>query len=150
MTADLAVAGTRRELGDLLSGARRAGGRVALVPTMGALHEGHADLVRRAREEVGPQGRVVVSIFVNPLQFGPGEDLDRYPRTRDADVEVCAREGADLVFAPAVEEVYPGGAPVVTVSPGPWGDMLEGAVRPGHFVGVLTVVAKLLGLVRPE
>ncbi|HYH33959.1 MAG TPA: pantoate--beta-alanine ligase, partial [Nocardioides sp.] len=122
----------------------------ALVPTMGALHAGHASLLRTARGLVDADDALVASIFVNPLQFGPGEDLDRYPRTRDADLEVCAREGADLVFAPSVEEVYPGGAPVVTVSPGPWGEVLEGAVRPGHFVGVLTVVAKLLGLVRPE
>jgi pantoate--beta-alanine ligase len=117
---------------------------------MGALHEGHASLVRAARDRVGPEGRVVVSIFVNPLQFGPGEDLDRYPRTFEADLEVCAREGADVVYAPTVEDVYPGGEPQVTVSPGPLGDVLEGAVRPGHFRGVLTVVAKLFGLVRPD
>ena len=139
-----------QELSDLLADARRAGGRVAFVPTMGALHEGHASLVRLARERVGPGGRVVVSIFVNPLQFGPGEDLDRYPRSFEADLEVCAREGADLVFAPPVAEVYPGGEPAVTVSPGRLGDVLEGAVRPGHFRGVLTVVAKLFGLVRPD
>ena len=150
MTAAPVVAADRHELTALLADARGAGGRVAFVPTMGALHEGHASLVRLARERVGPGGRVVVSIFVNPLQFGPGEDLDRYPRTFDADLEVCAREGADLVFAPPVGEVYPGGEPAVTVSPGPLGDILEGAVRPGHFRGVLTVVAKLFGLVRPD
>ena len=144
------VVADRHELTALLAAARREGGRVALVPTMGALHDGHASLVRVARDLVGPEGRVVVSIFVNPMQFGPGEDLDRYPRTFDADLDVCAREGADLVFAPPVEEVYPGGEPEVTVSPGPLGDQLEGAVRPGHFRGVLTVVAKLLGLVRPD
>ncbi|QBR92563.1 pantoate--beta-alanine ligase [Nocardioides euryhalodurans] len=150
MTSAPVVAATRHELADLLGDARRAGGRVALVPTMGALHEGHASLVRRARDEVGPEGRVVVSIFVNPMQFGPGEDLDRYPRSFDADLATCAREGADLVFAPAVDEVYPGGEPMVTVAPGPLAEVLEGAVRPGHFRGVLTVVAKLLGLVRPD
>ena len=150
MTTTPVVAATRHELEVRLAVARQAGGRVALVPTMGALHEGHASLVRRARQEVGAEGRVVVSIFVNPLQFGAGEDLDRYPRTFDADLQVCASEGADLVLAPPVEEVYPGGEPMVTVAPGPLGDVLEGEVRPGHFRGVLTVVAKLLGLVRPD
>ncbi|WP_447644792.1 pantoate--beta-alanine ligase [Nocardioides zeae] len=100
--------------------ARRGGaGRVALVPTMGALHVGHASLVREARARVGADGVVVTSVFVNPLQFGQGEDLDRYPRTLEADLAVCAEEGVDVVFAPAVEEVYPGGDPQVTVEPGP-------------------------------
>ena len=121
-------------------------GPVALVPTMGALHEGHRTLVRAARERAGS---VVVSVFVNPAQFGPGEDFDRYPRTWDADLAALAEEGADLVFHPAVEEIYPPGALGVTVDPGPLGTVLEGAVRPGHFAGVLTVVAKLFGLVRP-
>jgi len=144
------VAADRHELTAMLAEARRADEPVTLVPTMGALHEGHASLVRLARERAGDRGRVVVSIFVNPLQFGPGEDLDRYPRTFEADLEVCAREGADVVYAPPVADVYPGGEPEVTVSPGPLGDVLEGAVRPGHFRGVLTVVAKLFGLVRPD
>jgi pantoate--beta-alanine ligase len=122
-------------------------GPVALVPTMGALHEGHRTLVRAAKERAGT---VVVSVFVNPTQFGPGEDFDRYPRTWDADLAALAEEGADLVFHPPVEEVYPPGALGVTVHPGPLGDVLEGAVRPGHFAGVLTVVAKLFGLVRPD
>lgn len=143
------VVPTRTELADALALRRDAGQRVALVPTMGALHEGHASLIARARREVGG-GPVVVSVFVNPLQFGEGGDLDRYPRTPDADLALAAREGADLLFAPAVEEVYPGGDPQVTVEPGPLGTVLEGAARPGHFRGVLTVVAKLLGLVRPE
>ena len=128
---------------------RGRGQRVGLVPTMGALHDGHAGLVRDARDHVG-NGPVVVSIFVNPLQFGAGEDLDRYPRTLDADLEVCAREGVDVVFAPTVDEVYPGGGPQVTVEPGPLATILEGRTRPGHFRGVLTVVAKLFGLVRPD
>jgi pantoate--beta-alanine ligase len=122
-------------------------GPVALVPTMGALHEGHRALVRAARQRAGS---VVVSVFVNPTQFGPGEDFDRYPRTWDADLAALAEEGADVVFHPEVEEVYPPGASGVTVDPGPLGAVLEGAVRPGHFAGVLTVVAKLFGLVRPD
>jgi pantoate--beta-alanine ligase len=117
---------------------------------MGALHAGHATLLDRARKEVGADSPVVASIFVNPLQFGPGEDLDRYPRTFEADLEVCAEHGVDIVFAPSVEEVYPGGDPQVTIDPGPLGSVLEGASRPTHFHGVLTVVAKLFGLVRPD
>ena len=132
---------------------RRAAGPVVLVPTMGALHEGHASLMRIARERAGADGSVVVSIFVNPLQFGPGEDLDRYPRTFEADLKMCEREGVDVVFAPEVAEVYPGGAVTdasVTVEPGALATVLEGRHRPGHFRGVLTVVAKLFGLVRPD
>ena len=143
------LASTREELAKLLDPARRDGVSVGFVPTMGALHEGHASLMRVARERIG-DGPVVVSIFVNPLQFGAGEDLDRYPRTLDADLEVCEREGVDVVFAPSVDEVYPGGDPQVTVAPGPLGDVLEGKTRPGHFGGVLTVVAKLFGLVKPD
>ena len=122
-------------------------GPVALVPTMGALHDGHRALVRAARERAGS---VVVSVFVNPTQFGPGEDFDRYPRTWDDDLAALAEEGADLVFHPGVDDVYPPGSVGVTVDPGPLGSVLEGAVRPGHFTGVLTVVAKLFGLVRPD
>lgn len=148
MTTSLVLAPTREELQRAVGSA--GPGRVALVPTMGALHAGHAALVRRAREIV--DGPVVVSVFVNPTQFGPGEDLDRYPRTLEADLEVCAAAGADVVFAPSVEEVYPhgAGAPGVTVDPGSLGAVLEGEVRPTHFRGVLTVVAKLFGLVRPD
>ncbi len=147
MTFTAVLADTRERLHDAL---RDATGRVGFVPTMGALHAGHASLLRRAREQVGADGRVVASIFVNPLQFGAGEDLDRYPRTLEADLSICAAEGVDVVFAPAADEVYPGGEPVVTVDPGPLAGVLEGASRPGHFRGVLTVVAKLLGLVRPD
>ncbi|MGY1724606.1 pantoate--beta-alanine ligase [Blastococcus sp. SYSU DS0533] len=139
-----AVAGSAAELRRLVAALP---GPVALVPTMGALHEGHRTLVRAARERAGG---VVVSVFVNPTQFGPGEDFDRYPRTWDADLAALAEEGADVVFHPPVEEVYPPGAAGVTVDPGPLGSVLEGAVRPGHFAGVLTVVAKLFGLVRPD
>ncbi|SNS67862.1 pantothenate synthetase [Geodermatophilus pulveris] len=138
------VAETVAELRELVA---ELPGPVALVPTMGALHAGHRALVRAARERAGG---VVVSVFVNPTQFGPGEDFDRYPRTWDADLAALADEGADVVFHPPADEVYPPGAVGVTVHPGPLGDLLEGAVRPGHFTGVLTVVAKLLGLVRPD
>ena len=142
-----ALAHTRAELTDLLG----RDGRVGLVPTMGALHEGHASLMRVARDRVG-DGPVVASVFVNPLQFGAGEDLDRYPRTLDLDLEICEKEGVDVVFAPSVQEVYPSwpAQPSVTVEPGPMATVLEGRVRPGHFRGVLTVVAKLFGLVRPD
>lgn len=154
MTSRPVLASTRDELATLLADARRAGDRVAFVPTMGALHDGHASLMRVAREATA--GPVVVSIFVNPMQFGAGEDLDRYPRTLDADLEVCAAEGVDVVFAPSVEEMYPGGFSHdsvhdgVTVAPGALATILDGASRPGHFDGVLTVVAKLFGLVRPD
>ncbi|MGW4285348.1 pantoate--beta-alanine ligase [Streptomyces sp. NPDC004673] len=130
--------------------ARVRHGRRAVVMTMGALHEGHATLIRAAREIAGPDGEVVVTVFVNPLQFGANEDLDRYPRTLDADLALAARAGADAVFAPAVDEVYPGGEPQVRITAGPMGGRLEGATRPGHFDGMLTVVAKLLHLTRPD
>ncbi|MEU9794189.1 pantoate--beta-alanine ligase [Streptomyces sparsogenes] len=131
--------------------ARFAGpGRRAVVMTMGALHEGHASLIRAARARVGAEGLVTVTVFVNPLQFGAGEDLDRYPRTLDADLEVAAAAGADIVFAPPVEEVYAGGEPRVRMAAGPMGERYEGASRPGHFDGMLTVVAKLLHLTRPD
>jgi len=122
---------------------------VVLVPTMGALHEGHRALLRRARQLAGPAGSVAVSVFVNPLQFGPNEDLDRYPRTLEADLEACAAEGADLVFAPGVGDMYPQ-PQLVTVDPGPTGEIFEGEFRPGFFHGVLTVVLKLFSLVRPD
>ncbi|MGB0098940.1 MAG: pantoate--beta-alanine ligase [Nocardioides sp.] len=149
MSAGPTLVHTHDELATLLAPARAAGRRVGFVPTMGALHEGHSDLMRVAREHVG-SGPVVVSVFVNPLQFGPGEDLDRYPRTLAADLAVAEQAGADIVFAPSAEEVYPGGDPQVTVNPGSLSTVLEGATRPGHFRGVLTVVAKLFGLVRPD
>ncbi|MFF4208475.1 pantoate--beta-alanine ligase [Streptomyces sp. NPDC001796] len=125
-------------------------GRTAVVMTMGALHEGHATLIRAARKHIGSKGFVIVTVFVNPLQFGAGEDLDRYPRTLDADLKVAEQSGADVVFAPSADEVYPGGQPQVRISAGPMGERLEGASRPGHFDGMLTVVAKLLHLTRPD
>ena len=143
------VATTRAELDAALAEPRRAGRTVALVPTMGALHEGHLSLVSYAKERAD---LVVVSIFVNPTQFGAGEDLARYPRTFDADLESLTSAGAGVVFHPTVSEMYPDGpgAGGVTVDPGPLGAELEGAVRQTHFRGVLTVVAKLFGLVRPD
>jgi pantoate--beta-alanine ligase len=129
------------------AGAREAlAGPVALVPTMGALHAGHEALMHAARPVAES---VIVTVFVNPLQFGPSEDLGRYPRTLAADLARCESAGVDLVWAPAVEDVYPGGDALVRVDPGPLGERLEGAIRPGHFAGALTVVAKFFGLVRP-
>ena len=136
---------TAKELRAAAPGAPRA-----VVMTMGALHEGHAALIRAARKRVGTTGTVVVTVFVNPLQFGPGEDLDRYPRTLDADIELAGAAGAGVVFAPPVEEVYPGGAPQLRLAAGPMGEGYEGASRPGHFDGMLTVVAKLLHLTAPD
>ncbi|MCQ1948424.1 pantoate--beta-alanine ligase [Arthrobacter sp. zg-Y859] len=120
---------------------------LALVPTMGALHEGHASLMGAARAD---NDVVTASVFVNPLQFDDPADLQRYPRTLDADLELLGRAGVDLVFAPSEAEMYPGGAPRVRVSAGTMGTRWEGAVRPGHFDGVLTVVAKLFHLAAPR
>ena len=122
-------------------------GTVAVVMTMGALHAGHEALLRAARERADS---VLVTLFVNPLQFGPNEDFDRYPRTREADVRMCREAGADLVFAPSRDEMYPGGEPAVRVNPGPLGERLEGASRPGFFHGVFTVVPNLPHLTRPQ
>ena len=119
----------------------KGGASQGLVPTMGALHAGHAELARTAVEQ---NDVVVVSIFVNPLQFGEAVDLERYPRTLDADLALLDAVGVDLVFAPDVDEVYPGGEPRVRISAGPMAGKWEGASRPGHFDGALTVVAKLL------
>ncbi|WP_029089458.1 pantoate--beta-alanine ligase [Brevibacterium album] len=121
-------------------------GTVALVPTMGALHSGHRALMDRARESADA---VVTSVFVNPLQFGPDEDFDRYPRPLQDDLRLCESAGVDFAFAPALEEMYPS-EPEVTVSSGRMGRVFEGAARPGHFDGVLTVVAKLFALARPH
>lgn len=120
---------------------------VAFVPTMGALHRGHEQLMRRAHED--PSAALYVSIFVNPLQFGPAEDLETYPRPIEADLATCEASGVDVVFNPTTEELYAAGTPAVTVSASPLGDILEGRTRPGHFDGVLTVVAKFFHLVRP-
>jgi pantoate--beta-alanine ligase len=125
---------------------RAAGSSVALVPTLGALHDGHRSLIRRARAQ---RDRVVLSIFLNPTQFGDTEDFDRYPRDEPADAAICESEGVDVVWAPPVEEVYPLGASLVRPAPGVVGDLYEGAARPGHFAGVLQVVHRLLDVVGP-
>jgi pantoate--beta-alanine ligase len=130
------------ELREILDTARADGKTIGFVPTMGFLHEGHASLMRRARVE---NDVVLVSIFVNPLQFLPGEDFEAYPRNLDSDLAVCAGEGVDLVFHPSVEEMYPEPT-TFTVTLGPIGEILEGKTRPGHFDGVATVVAKLFNI----
>jgi pantoate--beta-alanine ligase len=134
-------------------GARNSSSR-GVVMTMGALHDGHASLIRETRRLVGSAGTVIVTDFVNPTQFGVGEDFSQYPRTLDHDVAICAEAGADIVFAPDVVEVYGNAsgflADSITIDPGPLGDILEGAARPGHMRGMLTVVAKLMGLTQPD
>ena len=135
------------QLREVTDGGRDEGRNVGFVPTMGALHEGHASLIRRAREA---QDLVVVSIFVNPRQFAPGEDLSRYPRDEARDLEVCASLGVDLVWAPSVDQMYPPGAVLVEPDPGPVGDRFEGVSRPGHFRGVLTVVHRMFDVVGPS
>ena len=145
-TNRLVLATTRTELA---AARAQLSGPVVLVATMGALHSGHRSLLQQASGIAGPSGSVVVSIFVNPRQFGPTEDLDRYPRTLDDDLALCAGEGVALVFAPPVSEIYPA-EPMVTVDPGPLGRVLEGEFRPGFFAGVLTVVLKLFTLTRPD
>jgi pantoate--beta-alanine ligase len=130
-----------------VAAARTAGRRIALVPTMGYLHEGHLTLIDRAREVADV---VVVSIFVNPLQFGPGEDFERYPRDIERDALLAEARGTDLLFVPPTEGLYPAGEPGVYVVAPRLADRLCGAYRPGHFQGVLTVVAKLFNIVRPD
>jgi pantoate--beta-alanine ligase len=127
--------------------ARASGRSLGFVPTMGFFHEGHLSLMQRAR---GERDAVVVSIFVNPLQFGPAEDFMSYPRDLDHDLATAEKEGVDLVFAPEVDEMFPNGHPQVTVDPGPIADRLEGAARPGHFRGVCTVLARLFQLIGPS
>lgn len=127
--------------------ARGAGGRIGLVPTMGHVHEGHLSLVDRALDA---SDFVVVSVFVNPLQFGPGEDLARYPREVERDAKLLEARGAHLLFSPSEVEMYPAGEPAVSVVAPALSDRLCGAFRPSHFQGVLTVVAKLFNLVTPD
>lgn len=138
------VVETREQLAEARAAAR---GTVAVVMTMGALHDGHAELLRAARAAADT---VLLTIFVNPLQFAPGEDFDRYPRTLEADLAIAEAAGVDIAFTPTREVMYPQGKPSVRVDPGPAGNELEGASRPGFFHGVLTVVNKLFQLTRPD
>ncbi|EHK87359.1 pantoate--beta-alanine ligase [Saccharomonospora azurea SZMC 14600] len=138
---------TPSEVRQVTAALRSVGCNVALVPTMGALHAGHRELLRRAKRL--PNTVVAASIFVNPLQFGENEDFDAYPRTLDADLDVLEEAGVEIAFTPSAEDLYAPDA-AVTVHPGPLGDELEGASRPGHFAGMLTVVAKLFNIVRPH
>jgi len=142
----LKVATTIDQVREAVGRARQAGRKVGFVPTMGALHAGHLSLIRAARVDCS---FVVVSLFVNPTQFAPGEDYQKYPRTLDADVQACRREQVDLVFAPAADVMY-GGEPVTTVHVAGLTDVLCGLDRPGHFDGVITVVAKLFNIVQPD
>jgi pantoate--beta-alanine ligase len=139
--------GTISEMRHVMAGARARGKSVAFVPTMGALHEGHLTLVDEAKAVAD---LVVMSVFVNPMQFGPSEDFARYPRTLDDDAELAKKRGVDFLFTPTKEEIYPENVPVVIVHPGSIGKEWEGAVRPHHFEGVLTVVAKLFNIVMPD
>ena len=146
-TSSFTMLRTRGELLSALDAVREMGRSIALVPTMGALHEGHLSLIERARQLTD---ETIVSVFVNRLQFGDGEDFSVYPRDLDRDVEACAAKGVRLVFAPDERALYPEGEPVIRVDPGEMGRTLCGAFRPGHFRGVLTVVATLFGLTQPK
>ncbi|HWC32076.1 MAG TPA: pantoate--beta-alanine ligase [Actinomycetota bacterium] len=137
---------TRGAYRDACERARQRGRDVGFVATMGFLHEGHRSLLGRARDD---NAFVAMSIFVNPLQFGPAEDLESYPRDLDRDVSLAEKDGVDVVFAPSADEMYARGRPGVTVDPGPLGERFEGTARPGHFRGVCTVVAKLFALTGP-
>ncbi len=137
-------------IAELRSALRARGGLIGFVPTMGNLHEGHLALIKEARRRVGPEGRVVASIFVNRLQFLPHEDFDRYPRTLARDAELLAAEGCDLVFAPAEDELYPEPQGYKVHPPAGLADILEGEFRPGFFIGVSTVVMKLFQVVQPD
>lgn len=139
--------GTIDEMRHVIAGARAKDQSIAFVPTMGALHEGHLTLVDEAKRVAD---KVVMSIFVNPLQFAPSEDFARYPRTLEEDSQLAGKRGVDFLFTPTKEDIYPEYAPVVMVHPGSVGKEWEGAVRPHHFEGVLTVVAKLFHIVTPD
>lgn len=149
MTVEIDVFETCESFRAALDRARAAGRRVALVPTMGALHRGHLSLVEEARTRVGEGGLVAVSIFVNPTQFGKNEDYSRYPRTFESDLTKCRAAGVDAIFAPSVEEMYPPGSET-RVNVGPLAEPLCGEHRPGHFEGVATIVAKLFALTGPS
>ena len=135
------------EMRHVIAGARAKGKSISFVPTMGALHDGHLSLIDEAKRVADT---VVMSVFVNPLQFGPSEDFDRYPRTLDDDAKMASKRGVDFLFTPTREDMYPEHSPVVFIHPGTVGKEWEGAVRPHHFEGVLTVVAKLFHIVMPD
>lgn len=139
--------GTIDEMRHVIASARTKGKSISFVPTMGALHEGHLTLIDEAKRVADS---VVMSVFVNPLQFGPNEDFDRYPRSIDEDAKLASKRGVDFLFTPTREDMYPEHAPVVIVHPGSIGKEWEGAVRPHHFEGVLTVVAKLFHIIMPD
>jgi pantoate--beta-alanine ligase len=141
------VVGKISEMRHVVADLRAQGKSISFVPTMGALHEGHLTLVDEAKRVADT---VIMSVFVNPLQFGPSEDFDRYPRTLDDDSKLATERGVDFMFTPTREDMYPEHAPVVIVHPGSVGKEWEGAVRPHHFEGVLTVVAKLFHIVMPD
>jgi len=147
MLPGMKVVRTVHDMQTVAADLKRSGQRIALVPTMGALHEGHASLMRKAREQ---EVRLVVSIYVNPTQFGPHEDFKQYPRDLEADTRVCQREGVDVLFAPADDEMYPGGALTTWVHETKLETRFEGERRPGHFRGVCTVIAKLFNIVQPD
>jgi pantoate--beta-alanine ligase len=147
VNGELNVYSSPRDVSDVTRALRKTGRRVMLVPTMGALHDGHLTLVRHAKRVQGAV--VVVSIFVNPLQFGANEDLDTYPKTLDDDLAALRAEGVDIAFTPTAAQMYPDG-PRTSVQPGPLGSQLEGASRATHFAGMLTVVLKLLQIVGPD
>jgi pantoate--beta-alanine ligase len=147
LSADAMVFGTIAEIRAAVAQAKREGKFVGLVPTMGALHTGHERLIEACRSE---SGYVVVSIFVNPTQFGPNEDYARYPRTFEADRACCVRAGVDAIFAPSVDELYPSGGLGSSVDVPALANVLEGQSRPGHFRGVATVVLKLFNIVQPD
>jgi pantoate--beta-alanine ligase len=141
------VVRTVHEMQTVAADLKRAGQRIALVPTMGALHEGHASLMRKARES---DVRLVVSVYVNPTQFGPHDDFKKYPRNLEADIRVCECEGVDILFAPPDDEMYPGGALTAWVEETKLETRFEGEHRPGHFRGVCTIVAKLFNIIQPD
>ena len=147
VAGNLNIYSSPRDVSDVTCALRQTGRRVMLVPTMGALHDGHLALIRAAKRVQGAV--VVVSIFVNPLQFGANEDLDKYPKTLDDDLALLREEGVEVAFTPTAAQMYPDG-PRTSVQAGPLGAELEGAARPTHFAGVLTVVLKLLQIVRPD
>jgi pantoate--beta-alanine ligase len=147
LAGELNIYSSARKMSEVTRALRHTGRRVMLVPTMGALHDGHMALVRAAKRV--PGAVVVASIFVNPLQFGANEDLDSYPKTLEDDLAQLRAKGVDIAFTPSAAEMYPDG-PRTSVQPGPLGAELEGAARPTHFAGVLTVVLKLLQIVRPD